>query len=167
ILTSHIARISSTLRPPPRSTLFPYTTLFRSQAPEVNAASSSRRSNLAPRHRKLSFALPHCRQPNARKKLLTVRRARAYSRAGGRSEEHTSELQSRFDLVCRLLLEKKKTISQMAARCGTIGNKYTSHSRLLAGDHHHRLSRPKAEPQSRTYAHAGSVAAETPSTSFF
>src|SRR6266513_5198634 len=63
------------IRRPPRSTLFPYTTLFRSPA---------RRGRRVP-----------CP-------------GRAPSRPAGRSEEHTSELQSRFDLVCRLLLEKKK-----------------------------------------------------------
>src|SRR6266513_5669014 len=63
------------IRRPPRSTLFPYTTLFRSSRPP-------------------SFpAPPGCASPTSR---------------GRRSEEHTSELQSRFDLVCRLLLEKKK-----------------------------------------------------------
>src|SRR2546422_2255692 len=80
------------IRRPPRSTLFPYTTLFRS---------------------------PHARELRARVALAEAEaRARtvypnpsvAYSREGdrGRSEEHTSELQSRLHLVCRLLLEKKK-----------------------------------------------------------
>src|SRR6266576_5519807 len=64
------------IRRPPRSTLFPYTTLFRP----------------AGRHR-----AGHRRQTR-----------RAAVRLGARSEEHTSELQSRRDLVCRLLLEKKK-----------------------------------------------------------
>src|SRR6266496_1115401 len=74
------------IRRPPRSTLFPYTTLFRSR----------------PRHlrpRAAAAPPPRCRSP--------------------RSEEHTSELQSRRDLVCRLLLEKKKThqcvVFQMSA----------------------------------------------------
>src|SRR5438105_13912052 len=68
------------IRRPPRSTLFPYTTLFRS------AAGGRRRDR--PRHRRI---------------------ARIRNRGGElRSEEHTSELQSRVDLVCRLLLEKKK-----------------------------------------------------------
>src|SRR5437868_12259465 len=66
------------IRRPPRSTLFPYTTLFRS-------------IDDADRQAKWYFAL--------KANLLESRR----------SEEHTSELQSRFDLVCRLLLEKKKT----------------------------------------------------------
>src|SRR6266403_2382750 len=73
------------IRRPPRSTLFPYTTLFRSR---------NRRHRIDP-ERGL-----HRRQP-----VDPVRRGRA-----ARSEEHTSELQSRRDLVCRLLLEKKKRI---------------------------------------------------------
>src|SRR5690349_22767878 len=70
------------IRRPPRSTLFPYTTLFRSK----------RRTRLALRssHKKHDFIVAH--------QLRLVER----------SEEHTSELQSRRDLVCRLLLEKKK-----------------------------------------------------------
>src|SRR5437868_11148104 len=72
--------------PPPRSTLFPYTTLFRSPR-----AASARR-----------ITGSHSNRP-----VLSSRRLRAFSPML-RSEEHTSELQSRFDLVCRLLLEKKK-----------------------------------------------------------
>src|SRR6266516_6004170 len=73
------------IRRPPRSTLFPYTTLFRSR---------SRRRDPARR-----------RSPRGAPRGLRV--AGAPRRA--RSEEHTSELQSPYDLVCRLLLEKKKT----------------------------------------------------------
>src|SRR5438105_10169450 len=75
------------IRRPPRSTLFPYTTLFRSSAPPVRAcgAPSRTRQSLAPGSGSNSKA-----------------------RLPKRSEEHTSELQSRVDLVCRLLLEKKK-----------------------------------------------------------
>src|SRR5271167_4094379 len=68
------------IRRPPRSTLFPYTTLFRSVVPGLLAA-----------------AVRSGQSANGRQNVLV-----------GRSEEHTSELQSRFDLVCRLLLEKKK-----------------------------------------------------------
>src|SRR2546421_9233860 len=77
----------------PRSTLFPYTTLFRSCAPEarrrVRRASSQRAhaSSVAPNRRARTRLRQRC--------------------AGRRSEEHTSELQSRSDIVCRLLLEKK------------------------------------------------------------
>src|SRR6266536_4951965 len=65
------------IRRPPRSTLFPYTTLFRSSVRSCSWCSALRRSGAC---------------------------------AVGRSEEHTSELQSRVDLVCRLLLEKKKKV---------------------------------------------------------
>src|SRR2546422_6626476 len=78
------------IRRPPRSTLFPYTTLFRSAA------------SLAPQrlHRRRGVAQGERRQ---------VRHTSAFARATSlRSEEHTSELQSRLHLVCRLLLEKKK-----------------------------------------------------------
>src|SRR6266704_3263922 len=66
------------IRRPPRSTLFPYTTLFRSRA-------------------RVPCPSPGCSTPGAR-----------HAVASARSEEHTSELQSRFDIVCRLLLEKNK-----------------------------------------------------------
>src|SRR2546428_7338796 len=73
------------IRRPPRSTLFPYTTLFRSQGLRPPSARAS------------------CRWTSA-----TLRASPGRGRAQSRSEEHTSELQSRSDLVCRLLLEKKK-----------------------------------------------------------
>src|SRR5260370_7633618 len=77
------------IRRPPRSTLFPYTTLFRSiaRAPRRQAAYKFRRGHAFP-----SFDL---------------RRSAERMRARRRSEEHTSELQSHLNLVCRLLLEKK------------------------------------------------------------
>src|SRR2546427_3321163 len=77
------------IRRPPRSTLFPYTTLFRSWREEV------------------AGALLHALQ---RRVVVQVQKHEAHGtgRAGGRSEEHTSELQSQSNLVCRLLLEKKK-----------------------------------------------------------
>src|SRR6266536_3756291 len=78
------------IRRPPRSTLFPYTTLFRS-------------------------AHPH--------RLFAVGRGDQDRRAG-RSEEHTSELQSRVDLVCRLLLEKKKRSYASSCRHKNIVKKY-------------------------------------------
>src|SRR5260370_14037196 len=74
------------IRRPPRSTLFPYTTLFR-----------SRRADL-PR----GEPLLRRRAPGHQRRHLGLARRR------GRSEEHTSELQSHLNLVCRLLLEKKK-----------------------------------------------------------
>src|SRR2546426_4662900 len=87
------------IRRPPRSTLFPYTTLFRSQRlagllllvqpPQLGERAQRRRPALRARHR----------GPYTHRRPLH----------GGRSEEHTSELQSPCNLVCRLLLEKKKT----------------------------------------------------------
>src|SRR2546427_9559885 len=82
------------IRRPPRSTLFPYTTLFRSLTDRVQVE-----RGLDPRElldlRHLGFG--HCRQPL-------------------RSEEHTSELQSQSNLVCRLLLEKKKKTKEKPRR---------------------------------------------------
>src|SRR5437870_11514948 len=75
------------IRRPPRSTLFPYTTLFRSteRAPSVHLSGTQQRGPLARN-------CPRSKSPDV----------------PSRSEEHTSELQSRGHLVCRLLLEKKK-----------------------------------------------------------
>src|SRR2546430_11739024 len=78
------------IRRPPRSTLFPYTTLFRSQ----RGAHRHRRAHAIPAH------------------LVAGRRHHEVRRYGVRSEEHTSELQSQSNLVCRLLLEKKKKRSK-------------------------------------------------------
>src|SRR5688572_31875578 len=74
------------IRRPPRSTLFPYTTLFRSQVARITSARCCRASGCSAKY---------CRVISAR-----------------RSEEHTSELQSQSNLVCRLLLEKKKKKKQ-------------------------------------------------------
>src|SRR2546429_4605873 len=91
------------IRRPPRSTLFPYTTLFRSAAQLVE--------------RLLDFPAPLGGKPERCDHRTLLQRARPrLSRCVGRSspdqasrsEEHTSELQSRLHLVCRLLLEKKK-----------------------------------------------------------
>src|SRR2546422_4831543 len=82
------------IRRPPRSTLFPYTTLFRSCS--VHHRGSPWRVRVAHRRRDQHGHTRAGNEPQRR-------------RADGRSEEHTSELQSRLHLVCRLLLEKKKT----------------------------------------------------------
>src|SRR5437764_13310500 len=78
------------LRPPPTSTLFPYTTLFRSQE--------------TPTRVRRSLSHPHSFCLQARRRA----RSKGCKGRGDRSEEHTSELQSPMYLVCRLLLEKKK-----------------------------------------------------------
>src|SRR5256886_12318054 len=82
------------IRRPPRSTLFPYTTLFRSlRRPRVGQERARRD-----------------RVPAMSGRILVVDDQRAIAEMM-RSEEHTSELQSQSNLVCRLLLEKKKTLS--------------------------------------------------------
>src|SRR5438477_4772834 len=92
------------IRRPPRSTLFPYTTLFRSRGGE------ERRPGPPPRARR-----PH-------------REAHAV-----RSEEHTSELQSHVNLVCRLLLEKKKSpFAPLYRVCGAALNRCDSSARSAA-----------------------------------
>src|SRR5690349_23945919 len=96
------------LRPPPRSTLFPYTTLFRSfSSPHLNPG-----ERLSfPFGAELGEALPNVNQgllPSIRASRTQVMPSGRRVFFRGRSEEHTSELQSRRDLVCRLLLEKKK-----------------------------------------------------------
>src|SRR5260221_7842915 len=87
------------IRRPPRSTLFPYTTLFRSLQRRPSAAFAR---PLTPGRRPRFSALPGlaAHRPPARSDALDL--------VLMRSEEHTSELQSHSDLVCRLLLEKKK-----------------------------------------------------------
>src|SRR2546428_2254306 len=79
------------IRRPPRSTLFPYTTLFRSNAPALGEPNSDLRQT-------------HAHELET--KLILSSNIHDWNIAE-RSEEHTSELQSRSDLVCRLLLEKK------------------------------------------------------------
>src|SRR5271167_5131849 len=87
------------IRRPPRSTLFPYTTLFRS-APWPSVGSPDRGSS------------------------------RPCPPRVARSEEHTSELQSRFDLVCRLLLEKKNNIMGYRRQNATTVTKWTIHTMI-------------------------------------
>src|SRR5438094_2544311 len=79
------------IRRPPRSTLFPYTTLFRSEGAQAPLPRRRRR-----------------RASGSRSATIDRKEYVATGRLMPRSEEHTSELQSPYDLVCRLLLEKKK-----------------------------------------------------------
>src|SRR2546430_10441639 len=98
------------IRRPPRSTLFPYTTLFRSRAVDLQdpALPDGLRVTI---HAKRSSLVPGtCRQNIA----ASIKKCR-YIFCAHRSEEHTSELQSQSNIVCRLLLEKKSTV-----RCAAI-----------------------------------------------
>src|SRR5438034_8687403 len=98
------------IRPPPRSTLFPYTTLFRSMV-----------------------GVPSQDGPVLASPLTTSKRLKRPMPGSRRSEEHTSELQSHSDLVCRLLLEKKKK------------NKTTQHTRRTT-NRHRRAPAPAPAP---------------------
>src|SRR2546429_2787500 len=96
------------IRRPPRSTLFPYTTLFRSTGVSVSHSLSLKLQSSP----LTALRIPHTpsRGFSSRTKILSWVGSASHSRARvvtGRSEEHTSELQSRLHLVCRLLLEKK------------------------------------------------------------
>src|SRR2546429_5711557 len=88
------------IRRPPRSTLFPYTTLFRSAGNQFETGRGIH--NLLPRVHAYMAA------------------SESSGNLGNRSEEHTSELQSRLHLVCRLLLEKKKNRRRIAYRDGVV-----------------------------------------------
>src|SRR3989449_8048649 len=94
------------IRRPPRSTLFPYTTLFRSHQPRgLVRQRLAGEPALRPAQR-----LSPVRLGNRFAREPAQQLAEALQQPAARSEEHTSELQSRLHLVCRLLLEKKKKI---------------------------------------------------------
>src|SRR2546422_6917931 len=106
------------IRRPPRSTLFPYTTLFRSRLRgRLSAgvlwipAETERHGGVGGHSRGGQPGL----QPRGGRRYQRLLRQYRPSPPGGRSEEHTSELQSRLHLVCRLLLEKKKKNTQLSA----------------------------------------------------
>src|SRR2546426_6477553 len=88
------------IRRPPRSTLFPYTTLFRSGDALIALPSAGLHTNGYSLARKLIFEVANLKPDTYV--------AEVGNKIGARSEEHTSELQSPCNLVCRLLLEKKK-----------------------------------------------------------
>src|SRR2546422_6976281 len=99
------------IRRPPRSTLFPYTTLFRSR-PRGRPAWHTE----GPADRGQD---PACRTLGGQRRSDRARAHHPPDRDGPRSEEHTSELQSRLHLVCRLLLEKKNNELQHNTTCTT------------------------------------------------
>src|SRR5687768_18347635 len=99
------------MRPPPRATLLPYTTLFRSMSVETaqyRRARSAAESTFSFDTRAVLTHLERRRNPRCARADCGAAGARQVTSPGtGRSEEHTSELQSRLHLVCRLRLEKK------------------------------------------------------------
>src|SRR5260370_8308647 len=90
------------IRRPPRSTLFPYTTLFRSPTPQPHPCLSLLAKNVSRSH--VSIVLKF--SPHSIVNFMTMLTSDLDTFT---SEKHTSELQSHFNLVCRLLLEKKNT----------------------------------------------------------
>src|SRR2546430_5708932 len=94
------------IRRPPRSTLFPYTTLFRS-SPEVRAPVAGAGQEAVERPHDGAAVHSAVRADD----VMRAHRGRHVAGQEGRSEEHTSELQSQSNLVCRLLLEKKNIVS--------------------------------------------------------
>src|SRR2546430_8629098 len=96
------------IRRPPRSTLFPYTTLFRSFSKDIGVGAGyvayAAVTSIATIGLYIAYALPI---------FLRLREGDAWQPGEWRSEEHTSELQSQSNLVCRLLLEKKKQHTKM------------------------------------------------------
>src|SRR5256885_9684714 len=93
------------IRRPPRSTLFPYTTLFRSHRKIVESVPAELRARRRPHESRIRAAVRNHGTLATGSGSVQLFGARH----GQRSEEHTSELQSPCNLVCRLLLEKKKT----------------------------------------------------------
>src|SRR2546430_3311988 len=120
------------IRRPPRSTLFPYTTLFRSLYRAAEGSISRPR---------VKSATASSYRPSASRESPRSLQARAFPRSSrsncaksARSEEHTSELQSQSNLVCRLLLEKKKKKSEVADR-NLLREPYLFHQQRCTGPH--------------------------------
>src|SRR3712207_8742666 len=95
------------IRRPPRSTLFPYTTLFRSELAVAHPAPDDMGHVEEAREVRVDDLVPLLRRHAVEGRVTGDARV-VHQHLDGRSEEHTSELQSRQYLVCRLLLEKKK-----------------------------------------------------------
>src|SRR5688572_32077142 len=94
--------------PPPRSTLFPYTTLFRSHSRRTVQSVRHLVSDIGSWSDARRAATPVPSRTRASDRCMPA------ARPVGRSEEHTSELQSQSNLVCRLLLEKKNTVAEVS-----------------------------------------------------
>src|SRR2546421_4787253 len=127
------------IRRPPRSTLFPYTTLFRSSAMAritvKTATPVSECSVLTAMRKPVNTGLP-CVCSHTRTCMSSCRMG---SLVATRSEEHTSELQSRSDLVCRLLLEKKKTNKSVYIKSNLSDDIYTDRSFNVESAEYHMI----------------------------
>src|SRR2546421_247376 len=136
------------IRRPPRSTLFPYTTLFRStikaRLAELAALDQAQAQQTRHVH---AIALLKAREDELLAQAQGLAAARLHGPSTERSEEHTSELQSRSDLVCRLLLEKKKSNtkhrSTIPSKRKETSQHTSEHSRQLARVPHSHPRRPR------------------------
>src|SRR5256884_6403682 len=113
------------IRRPPRSTLFPYTTLFRSLFPGPRPAAAGAHRGV---YRRAADAPAGAAGEEARALRREIRPQCHGRSARARSEEHTSELQSRLHLVCRLLLEKKKIQRSIQLHSRAADTPYTQYA---------------------------------------
>src|SRR5260370_9506083 len=145
------------IRRPPRSTLFPYTTLFRSQlAPEIGYEPSPGAFTMENRKSSGMVAVAIACETESGEGATNLPAA-FFSSATGRSEEHTSELQSHLNLVCRLLLEKKKTyvyyrwgLAQLACELSSL---FASHVRMCMHSQEKQKYRPLHTDLTTRYSH--------------
>src|SRR5258705_1064546 len=133
------------IRRPPRSTLFPYTTLFRSETRARLSALGVRTCEALVEHASLALAR-RARIPYPKLLQLSAQARRVLTERANRSEEHTSELQSLRHLVCRLLLEKKKYNPHQVAVGDGGGERLRSSGRWcgVTREHVHRRSNSSA-----------------------
>src|SRR2546430_5694771 len=133
------------IRRPPRSTLFPYTTLFRSPTSTTPSARPPRTPARSPVS-KCAASSTSPPRPLWRTASTRRRTRSSPSSTTARSEEHTSELQSQSNLVCRLLLEKKKTMPDITSypphssrhTCSTIQNSSHDLISFPQSNHQHK-----------------------------
>src|SRR2546429_4422585 len=153
------------IRRPPRSTLFPYTTLFRSQ--HFGEIWTVLRQSVSVIRRRFAFLLEQIGQNRITLDLRHGIQIPCLSELIERSEEHTSELQSRLHLVCRLLLEKKKQQTAVSpsrpttpSPCQKRAHSITKRRRLTPAPRHHN-SRVLPSPHTSTPAPPASVCSVT------
>src|SRR2546421_8003597 len=128
------------IRRPPRSPLFPYTTLFRShEEAQRYAAAMTARGLATDRADDAVTEVEEQARSRVGPQLRSQHRS-PFHASHARSEEHTSELQSRSDLVCRLLLEKKK--KENAYRTRTTSSKYATDQTRSKPIHKHDMTSP-------------------------
>src|SRR5256886_10065281 len=142
------------IRRPPRSTLFPYTTLFRSRrwtprAPAASTPTPGAARRRAPPSRRGASRSPWGRAALPPRAAPSEGGARRRAAPGVRSEEHTSELLSQSNLVCRLLLETKKHTSELQSQSNFVCRLLLERKTGAPAPPH--TSRPASPPPSSTH----------------